>query len=281
MREAPGDGYREIAGWPALGGTREPGQLALLAVDWIAMNRGFIRARVPAEAGFDHREVISLMMWRAHAGRGLTALLQAHADGIGPIASPRGLLLKHVYWAAGECRKSPWVRRETATDWADAAAPTVLAATDDPDGNPSGYMELVSILSAECQDVIARQAPAGAHDQMRAVQHVTNRLPVLWAIFRRYAPDAVSAQIAALDDDSRACILLGIWPGELPHRAVATYRQLARLNGCSAVTEAATQRKISRLRNRLRKMWPFELLPPGLKSAGYPLDGNTDKKEAP
>jgi hypothetical protein len=279
MRDAPGDGYREIADWPTPGDKREPGQLALLAIDWIAMNRGFIKAQVPAEAGFDHREVTSLLMWRALNGGGLTPVLQAHADGTAPIASPKGLLLKHVYWAAGEYRSSARARRETATDWADPAAPAAPPATDDPDGNPNGYTELVSILSAECQDVIARQAPAGAHDQVRAVQHVTNRLPALWAVFCRYAPEPVSAQVAALDDDSRACILLGIWPGDLPHRAIATYRQLAKPAGCGAVTVAATQRKISRLRDRLRLMWPPELLPPGLRSARYPLDGDTDREE--
>jgi hypothetical protein len=280
MREAPGSGYREIADWPALGDKREPGRLALLAIDWIAMNRGFIQAQVPAEAGFDHREVTSLLMWRALNGGGLTRVLQAHADGTAPIASPKGMLLKHVYWAAGEYRSSAGARRETATDWADPAAPT-LTATDDPGGNPRGYTELVSILSAECRDAIARQAPSGARHGQRAVQHVSDRLPGLWAVFCRYAPESVSAEVAALDDDSRACILLGIWPGDLPHRAIATYRQLAKPAGCGAVTVAATQRKISRLRDRLRVMWPPELLPPGLRSARYPLDGDTDTEEGP
>lgn len=278
MRDAPGDGYREIADWPRLAGKREPGQLALLAVNWIAMNRGFIQARVQAEAGFDHREVVSQLMFRAYRGGGMTLVLQAHVDGTAPIANPRGLLLQYVYWAAGEIRQSAWPRRESTTDWADTAAP----ATIDPDGNPSGYLELISVLSAECRDAIAGECQCDMrHDQLHAAEHVSKRLPDLWEVFRRYAPEVVSAEVAALDDDSRACVLLAIFPAKLPHSAVTAYRQLAMVGGCGAVTVAATQRKISRLRAHLQKVWPPELLPHRIKTAGMPSDGDTETEEVP
>lgn len=278
MREAPGGGYREIADWPTLAGKGEPGQLALLAVDWIAMNRGFIQTQLPAESAFDYREVISLLMFRAHDGGGVTRALQAHVDGTAPLANPRGLLLQHMRWAAGEIRQSAWARRESATDWADTAVPTSM----DPDGNPNGYLELISILSAECGDAIAGECQCDTrHDQLHAARHVSERLPDLWAIFRQYAPEVVSAKVAALDDDSRACVLLGIFPAKLSHRAVTTYRQLATAAGCGAVTVAATQRKISRLRAHLREVWPPQVLPHWIKTAGTPLDSDTETEEVP
>lgn len=278
MYEAPGNGYREIADWPVLAGKREPGQLALLAVDWIATNRGFIQTQLPAEAGFDHREVVSLLMYRAYSGGGVARALQAHVDGTAAIGNPRGLLLKYMHWAAGEIRQSAWPQRERATGWTDATAP----ATSDPDRNPRGYLELISILSAECGDAIAGECQCDTrHNQLHAAEHVSKRLPDLWNIFRQYAPEVVSAEVAALDDDSRACVLLAIFPAELPHRAVATYRRLATTAGCGAVTVAATQRKISRLRTRLQQVWPPELLPPGMKTQRMPFDGDTGTEEVP
>ena len=245
------------------------------------MNRGFIHGQLPAEAGFDHRDVVSLLMFRAHNGGGLTRPLQAHADGTALITGPRGLLVRHMYWAAGECRNSAWARREIATDWADTPA-YALTAAKDSDGNVSGHLELIDILSAECEDVIADDRKLDPqHEQLLAVQHIIDRLPALWAIFRRYAPEAVTAEVAAWDEDSRACVLLALFPVQLPHRAVTIFRQLAMTVGSEAVTASATQRKISRLRVRLREIWPPELAPPGIKIAGYPIGSNTGGEEAP
>jgi len=281
MLESPGAAYREVAGWPAPGNERRPGELARLAVEWIEMNRNFILDQLPTEEGFDHRDVISLLMFRAHNGGGLVRPLQAHADGTAPISSPKGLLLRHVFWAAGECRSTASARREAATDWCNKAAQAVPSTWDQHD-NPSGYLRLINILTQECGDVLA----SGLHDRMQhdlreVRQHVTDRLPDLLAIFHRYAPPQVSAEVASWDDDDRACVLLAIFPGQLPHCAVNAYRRLTSGPDGGEITVGATQRKISRLRSRLRMIWPPELVPRGLKASESSLRSDDSEQEEP
>jgi hypothetical protein len=276
MPQIPDAGYRDIAGWPDLGDKRKLGELALLAVEWIWVNQAFIQDHLTTEEGFDHRDVISLMMFRAHNGGGLVLPLQAHADGTAPIGDPKGLLLNHVYWAAGECRSHACVRRETATDWFDHLA-RALPATWDEHDNASGFLRLITILVQECGDALDGSYRDG--DLLAARQHVTGRLPDLWAIFCRYAPTQVSERVASWDDDDRACLLLAVWPAQLPHRAVTAYRRMTSGADRGEMTVAATQRKISRLRMRLRMLWPPELAPPGHTAAGSLRRGDDGWRE--
>ena len=146
--------------------------------------------------------------------------------GTTPISSPRGLLLQHVSWAAGECRKVASMRHEIATDWSDPAV-TALPPTWDSYGNDGGYAGLISILSQECDAALAdvQFDAALSLDVLDAARYVTSRLPALGEIFQRYAPPSVCVAVAGWDEDSRACVLLGIFPARLPHRAVTSYRQ--------------------------------------------------------
>ena len=233
---------------PAPGDQPDPRELALLAVEWIWMNRYYIEDQVPAEDGFDHREVISLMMYRASTGRGLARSLRKHVDGTDPIQHPEGLLLRYVYWAIGECRGKAAVRRERATDWTAVTGPAV-PRTEDAEDNPHGFLRLIEILAQDCEQDLADAQP----DLQRAVRHVTDRLADLWAIFCRCAPEQVSAEVASITEEDRACVLLAIFPVQLPHRAVATYLQMASNTNGGRKTVGGTQRKISRLRNHLRR----------------------------
>jgi hypothetical protein len=278
MRRPPGAEYREVAGWPAPGEEQKPGELARLAIEWIALNQEFIRAQLSAENGFDHRDVISLLMFRAYRGRGLVRPLQEHVEGTAPIGSPKGLLLRHVFWAAGECRSLASVRRETATDWSGPSLP--VPPVWDSYGNESGYLRLIGILSRECHDNLAdRPCAVRPLDLPVAVQHVTDRIPELWAIFQRYAPPSVSVAVSRWDEDDCACILLAIYPLELSHRAVTTYRQVRFGADKGAIKVLATQRKISRLRDRLRAVWPPELVPPRIKAAASWARGDDSTEE--
>ena len=281
MLRFPGAAYREVAGWPAPGDHREPGELARLAIEWIATNQEFIRAQLPAESGFDHRDVISLMMFRAYKGGGLAHPLRGHVNGTAPISNSRAVLLRHASWAAGECRDIASVRYEAATDWSDPTAPTA-PPTWDSHGNADGYLRLIGILSEECHDALTgRQEGDTRSDLEHAALYVTSRLPALWAIFRKYAPASVNAIVAAWDDDSRACVLLAVFPAQLPHRAVTAYRQVTAGAEQDGITVEATQRKISRLRDRLRAAWPPELVPPGIKAAGSAMRGDDSTQEVP
>jgi hypothetical protein len=271
MPQIPDAGYRSIPGWPDLGDRRKPGVLALLTVEWIWANQAFIQNHATTENGFDYRDVISLMMFRAHNGGGLVLPLHAHADGTAPVEDPKGLLLNHVYWAVGECRSRAWVRRETATDWFDHLA-AALPATWDEHDNASGFLTLITILVQECGDALDGSCRDG--DLLAAGRHVTGRLPDLWAIFCRYAPAQVSEEVASWGDDDRACLLLAVWPAQLPHRAVTAYRRMTSGADRGEITVAATQRRISRLRTRLQMIWPPELAPPGHMTAGSPRRGD-------
>ena len=281
MLRFPGAAYREIAAWQAPGDHREPGELAQLAIEWIAMNQEFIRAQLRAESGFDHRDVISLMMFRAYKGGGLVHPLRDHVNGTAPISNSRAVLLLHASWAAGECRDIASVRYEAATDWSDPAAPTI-PPTWDSHGNADGYLRLIGILSQECHDVLTGRQEGGTRSDLEAAAlYVTSRLPALWAILQKYAPASVSETVAGWDDDSRACVLLALFPAQLPHRAVTAYRQVIAGAQQDGITVEATQRKISRLRDRLRAVWPTELAPPGIRAAGPPIWGDDSSQEVP
>jgi hypothetical protein len=267
---APHDaGYRHPDDWPVFAEARETDALAELAVRWIAMNREFIRERLPK--GSDHREVISLLMYRAQSGGGLAIPLKKHTDGQEEIKSPVGLLLQHAFWAAGECRRSAASpQEEVAADWTDPATTTMAPPITDPEDNASGYIRLVSALVDEFPSALTaarpEEMPQQEVERLRAVRHAKDCLPTLWKIFCRYAPAAVIEEASTLNEDSRACLLLAIFPAQLPHAAVATYRQLALTNKHGSTTVPATQKKIWRLRKQIRAVWPSELAPKEIRN---------------
>lgn len=283
MADPPDTAYHHLPDWPRPGENQKPADLARLAVQWIAINQDFIRAHLPENDGFDHRDVISLLMFRAHRGGGLVLPLTKHANGTTPIGHPKGLLLQHAFWALGEYRAKPWSQREITTDWTRATAPPAALSITDPEDNSSGYLRLISLLTQECHNTLTAARPGAARrreeGRLRAVQHIQEHLPALWKIFCRYAPGTVIEAVGTWDEDCRACLLLAVFPARLPHEAVTTYRQLALTDAQGAITVSATQRKISRLRARLRQLWPPELAPPHIKSPGSkpPVDSGEEK----
>src|SRR5690348_10053077 len=219
MCESSDAAFREIADWPAPGDHTDPDKLILLALRLIAENRQFIASQVPAEEGFGPPEVVSLLMYRAYRGGGLTRSLRRHVEGTAPILNAKALLLQYTEWAVGESRGQARRRREEPTDWqASSWSEPAVPPTADADG----YLGLIEILARECDRALTSVPP----DLDVAVRHVTERLPVLLAIFGRHAPEPVYAEVASLDTQDQACVLLGLFPLQLPHRAVTTYRQM-------------------------------------------------------
>jgi hypothetical protein len=283
MCESSDAAFREIADWPAPGDHTDPDKLILLALTLIAENRHFIAFQVPAEEGFGPPEVISLLMYRAYRGGGLTRSLARHVDGTDPIRDVKALLLQYTEWAVGESRGQARRRREEPTDWqASSSSPSEPAAP--PAWDADGCLTLIDILTRECDRALTSAPP----DLRVAVRHVTERMPILLAIFGRYAPEPVYAEVASLDAQDRACVLLGLFPLRLPHRAVTTYRQMMSVgnqmtpdeNG-GGITVNGTQKRISRLRERLRNTWPSELMPPGIRAGKFPQPDDDDAQEVP
>lgn len=281
MCDFPDAAFREITDWPAHGEARTPDELSLLALKLIEANLGFIAAHVPAGDGFGAREVISLMAYRAHRGGGLTLSLRKHVDGTAPIRNVQGLLLRYIRWAVSECRREVSPGPVSATDWSTVAESDV-PQTEDADDNPHGFLRLIEILAQDCDQALGSSPP----DLQDAVRHVTARLPALLAIFHRCAPEQVYAEVVALDDQDRACVLLGLFPAKLPHRAVTAYRQMmwggnqmtSGENG-GGITVKGTQKRISRLRQHLQRVWPPELLPPGVRAGGSLESADDDPRE--
>lgn len=281
MCESSDAAFREIADWPAPGDHTDPDKLILVALTLITENRHFIASMVPAEDGFGPPEVISLLMYRAYRGGGLTRSLRRHVDSTDPILNVKALLLQYTEWAVGEIRGQAWRRREELTDW-QASSSTEPAAP--PAEDADGYLRLIEILTRECDRALTSVPP----DLQVAVRHVAERLPVLLAIFGRYAPKPVCDEVASLDAQDQACVLLGLFPLRLPHRAVTTYRQMTSVgnqmtldeNG-GGITVNGTQKRISRLRQRLRNAWPAELMPPGIRAGKSPQPDDDDAQEVP
>jgi hypothetical protein len=281
MNDSSGAAFREITDWPAPGEPRAPEELTLLALRLIKTNLDFIADHVPAEEGFGPHEVISLITYRAYRGGGLARSLRKHADGTDRIENVQGLLLRYTGWAVLECRGKAAARRETATDWSIAPESDVPIA-EDADDNPHGFLRLIEILRTECDQALGSASP----DLPAAVEHVTSRLPELLDIFRRCAPEQVYAEVVALSAQDQACVLLGVFPVELPHRAVTAYRQVTwggnqmtpGENG-GGITVGGTQKRISRLRERLRNAWPPEQLPPGIRAGDSPEPADDDPQE--
>jgi hypothetical protein len=121
---------------------------------------------------------------------------------------------------------------------------------EDGEVSADGYQQVIDALTDETLLHLT-----GGETPPPIIQHVRGRIPEIWKIFRQAAPPGVVQQLSRWPEDDRDIVLLAIFPLQLPHRAVATYLRLTRL-GKQEVSEAATQRKISRLRDKLAQQWP-------------------------
>jgi len=268
-------GFHDPPVWPQPGEDWDTGDLASLALDWISVNRQVVVAVVgDGGDGWDAGDVISRMAWRAYRGRGLTRSLRAHVDGVSPIASPAGILRYHVAQMVRECVKESTQRRAHE-----------LPTGDVPDNGSYGG-SLISASGAACDgylqliDALTDEAVHRLDDEQtlpEVVGHIQDRLPDIWKIFCRAAPPAVVRQVSSWPEEHRHVVLLAIFPLRLPHRAVASYRSLAWPQRSGARSVAATQRQISRLRARLQRMWPPELLPPQMRNTSPEEDVRPDR----
>jgi hypothetical protein len=265
-----GAGYRDPPEWPLPGEVWDTGNLAYVAVVWIATNREFIACLAgEGSDGWDAGDVISRMAWRAYRGGGLTRSLRAHVDGTDPVTNPTGVLTYHVRRMIGECVKESALRRVREVPTAQVPdngsyrgflLHTSGAVLD-------GYQQVIDALTD--QTLHGLDTDGALPDVVRRVQA---RLPEIWTIFSQVAPPQVVYQVRQWPEEHRQLVLLAIFPLRLPHRAVAAYRRLAWPGQRDTVSEAATQRQISRLRAKLQQMWPPQLAPPQVRSAGSGKD---------
>ena len=250
--------------WPDVGADLGEDALALIAVTWIYDNADYlldyVRRRMSAaeraRGWWEPADVVSRLAYRAARGAGLTAANRHHVRGTKPpVEDQHGLLCAHTMWVVGEQRKAAAVlaRFEVLTDggkvrdWPSAAM-DVDASAD------VYYLGLIDAL--------------GCEDWAHVVQH---REKALWSIFCRFVPADVVAAVAGWPEDERRCVLLGVFPLQLPHQLIAHYRQLcAGLTPGGVRTPDSTRKTIARLRRRLVLAWPVEQLPRHLKRFAVP-----------
>jgi hypothetical protein len=249
--------------------------LAQVAVEWIARNRFFIAAIVGRGGGWDAGDVVSRMAWRACHGGGLAASLQAHVSGQRPIVNLESVLCYHVHQMIRECAVDAARRRGhefPAGDLLDDALDIgSVIQPDDVDSPADGYELVVDALMGEAASGLSQSDPPPW-----AIEQVQDRMPDLWKIFCRYAPSAVTEHVTGWSEEYRQLVLLGIFPLEIPHRAVANYRRLCWPRGQITDWDAATQRQISRLRAKLLRVWPPELVPLRVRGAGSDSGGSQE-----
>jgi hypothetical protein len=192
--------------------------------------------------------VVSRLAYRAARGAGITAAVRHHVRGTKPpIEDQHKLLCAHTMWVVGEQRKRAAALAKYEVlgerDWPSAAS-DVDASAD------VYYIGLIDAL--------------GGEDWAHVVQH---REKALWSIFCRFVPADVVTAVAGWPEDERRCVLLGVFPLQLPHQLIAHYRDLV---AGGASTPDSTRKTIARLRRRLVLAWPVEQLPRHFKSLAVP-----------
>jgi hypothetical protein len=260
--------YHEPRGWEEFCAETTDEELAAAALEWITANVGFLRDEADRrQSGPEHRlwsaaEAVSLVAYRAATGGGLVNSLRKHAVG-NPIKNPQALLLTYLNGAVGELRQQHRVHagRERGLLPGDGAAGTSSTPDHDPDAEiDASYGRLIDILAGDLDRVSRSPRPKGPEDVERVLAYLDQQEEALLHIFRRYTPAEVGELAKSWDDDTRRCVLLGIFPLDLPATAVAGYRRLRGLTGNGASTNS-TSKKIRRLRKSMERAWPTDQAP--------------------
>jgi hypothetical protein len=239
--------------------------LVRIAVDWVCDNRAFIGRLVgTGSEGWDAGEVVSRLAWRALRGGGIVRSLQAHVEGGRQIRSPEGILRYHVSQVVRECVREAGQRRRYEAPVADVPeqACDPQWCVEDGEVSADGYQQVIDALTDQTLLHLT-----GGQSPPPIVEHVRGRIPHIWKIFCQAAPPRVARQLSLWPEGDRDIVLLAIFPLRLPHRAVATYLRLTR-PGQPDVSEAAVQRQVSRLRDRLARQWPMPVAPAPATGAG-------------
>ncbi len=271
----PGGGdasYHPPDGWDDLGPAATDGELAAAAMEWIAGNVSFLhdeagRRRVAGEP-WSAADAVSLIAYRASTGGGVVHSLRRHTKGE-LIIDPRALLLRYLNGAVGEMRRERRLHAERTCDLptgasAGDATASPMPRAPDPDAEAdTSYAQVIDILAADLDRVGRSPRPAAPEQTRRMLAYLDGREAALYQILRRYAPAEVCRLVDAWDPDSRRCVLLGVFPLDLPAAAVAGYRRLRAEDGTAAemMTPGRTRSKIRGLRKEIEDAWPAGQVP--------------------
>jgi hypothetical protein len=221
---------------------------------------------------------VSLLAYRAATGGGLVHSLRRHAAGE-TITNPRALLLRYLNGAVGELRERHRVRSERehglppGGGGADASSAAPARHPDPAAEIDASYGRVIDILSADLDRTSRSPRPADPRELGRVLAFLDEREKALLKILLRYAPVEVGGLAETWDDDTLRCVLLGIFPLDLPAVAVAGYRSMRSPAGPGAST-AGTAKKIRRLRKAMKRAWPADQAPrrAGAASTGAGAD---------
>jgi hypothetical protein len=246
------------------GGDYSDSELAELAVEWIECNLGFVQAVVRGAPGNDFgNEVAARLVLRASFGGGLTRALRAHVSEAKPVKDPAALLASYARWMLGECRSQ--LRRQRERDAGTREALTAAALTDTQAAEEAAdpYLLVQKALEAGEQPCAEADRDVAQDVATYLCRHVDDILKV----FSQHAPAAAVRWIAELGEEDRHCVLLGVFPLRMRHRALTVYRQVIWQGHQRAISVGATQKRVWRLAQHLSQVWP-EPRPAVLESAG-------------
>jgi hypothetical protein len=270
--------YTPPRNWPAVGEQRSDEDLAEFTLGWIHDNAGYLRVVVRRQMSSEERarrlweatDVITRMAYRASRGQGLTLSVRHHVRGTKPaIKDPHAVLYAYAMWVVKEYRKrSAVLRRYEITgesrDMSTPAADEVLEAETD-----TYFIMMIEAIAADIAEVTGSEV-----DRSDWAMFVRDREKALWEIFCRTVPPAVAAEVATWSDDDRRCVLLGLFPLNLPHGLIASYRTLLAADmPWVTVTADGTRKLLGRLRQRMIRAWPTERLPSRLRREPKPDSG--------